>query len=295
MTDKTALRNLNSARRMKTARLVLSGTNIGDADLALISPSLTGLPEGDLSVFAMLPIHAANGWLDDIGVSLFRRDCGGVPAVFAADPLLDVTRLLMRLSTGGFRELAIWPSVGILDREPDFAPEGLDFPREVKLAQLSSAAGFAVTASVFNASHVQQMVNAGAARLILHPPLAEPDLSGDDLAGWLNSLFPDGAPDGIEMYLYSASEDARRTCFHPFIDGILTGGTARAIQKFGKHSKRVRDSWPVRPVTASILPFLTRRRRTIIVGASIGSGAAAHAVANGGADFVVALNAVASG
>jgi predicted TIM-barrel enzyme/DNA-binding NtrC family response regulator len=279
---------------MKIARLVATSDDIGDVDFALISPAMAGLPQGYESIFATLPIHNINGWLDDIG-ELESNHCPGcTPAVFAADPFLDAERVLQRFRRAGFGELAIWPSVGIFGGTPDLSSEGLDFARETEFAHMASAAGFAVTATIFNVSQARSMIDAGVRRFVLHPPLVRESTAGGDdadnaLAQWLQSLFPDGRPQGVQTYLFSSHGDGHQG-ESKLVDGILICRTGRSSARHVTAARRNRRPAKLAALP-SRLPFLARRRGAIVVGASIGSGAAAHAVANGGADFIVALNA----
>jgi predicted TIM-barrel enzyme/transcriptional regulator with AAA-type ATPase domain len=274
---------------MKVARIIGRLADLREADLGLISPAMTDLPQGLESVAAMLPVHNLNGWLDATSVTGLSYDERCFPALFAADPFLDLRRTFERLRHLGFSRVALWPSIGIFDGSPNFASDGLGFEREVHSARIAVAAGFSLMATVFDSAQAQRMIEAGVTRLILHPPPGRLDYNGHRLADWIRTVFPSGRPSSIETCLIATAESPPSLDNLPLVDGILACGSGRSVLK--REIRTGPSDLPRRSMVPSAPHFLSRRRGSIIVGAAVGTGAAAHAVVNGGADFVVALSA----
>jgi predicted TIM-barrel enzyme/DNA-binding NtrC family response regulator len=281
--------------RMKTAGFVTRPSECHDnTDLLILAPNMEALPAGAESVVVALPVHNSNAWLETLVTPATRSDARIVASIFAADPFLDPVGTLVRVRRAGIGGVAIWPSVGVFGGEPDFDAVGLGFEREVEFASTATKSGFEVTATVFDASQARRMLDVGVHRLLLHAPLGgPPPISGGDIAGWLQSVFPDGWPDGVETYLYAPDGQDQLASVHGLVDGFLAPALPERAGEHAAGGSLVveRDGICEANIRAERLPFVAHRDDVSIVGAAVGTGAAAHAVAKGGADFIVALSA----
>lgn len=158
----------------KPVRFAASWAEVLADDAArLFSPVMQGLPVGLASALAAMPIHDANAMLLsalDMPASAGGQLCAGVLAI---DPFRSWERIFTALHRARIRSVMNWPSVGVFDDDLHHAlgPAQLGYDREVAFVRAAAQHGWRVTATVFSVAQAASMLEAGASRLLIHPPL----------------------------------------------------------------------------------------------------------------------------
>ncbi len=195
----------------------------GAAGPAILSPVMRGLPPGRASALALLPVRDANGELF-AAIEPHRQApadlCAGI---FAADPFVGLTDAFRRLSRAGIAHIANWPSVGLYDERfrQELSAKGVGYEREIEFVAHASQAGFIPTATAFDLSQVLRMLEAGAASVILHPPLARGAVTGlADAIPWAMSIAGSFGG-GAEILLYCEGDNCDAQSIPPSIAGLV--------------------------------------------------------------------------
>jgi predicted TIM-barrel enzyme len=185
-----ALRSVQASCE-KIARFVSSWPNGDEAGPLFLAPSMAGLPPGRASALSLLPVRDANGELFRTIEDRVWSGPGLCAAVFAVDPFFLPRDIFRRLAEAGIREVANWPSVGLYGSpfQRQLADKHLDYEREVLFIEEAIKEGCEPTAVAFSAKHAVRMIEAGAKRLLLHPPLLDGALmAAEPAVAWATEI-----------------------------------------------------------------------------------------------------------
>ncbi len=158
-----------------SARIVAAPQEIGarGAGLFVVVPGLARFAPAEREVVALLPVLDINAGLA-AGAGAFasmadRADiCAGL---MAADPFLVVDELAAALRRAGFRAVANFPSVGLIDGEAGagLAAVGRGFEAELRTLAAFRALGFGTHVYVTDGPSAAAAVARGHDSLVVHP------------------------------------------------------------------------------------------------------------------------------
>jgi predicted TIM-barrel enzyme len=199
----------NSAQMTTTAPIlsVVTEWPSARAGATLLAPVMRDLPVGQASVLALRPTRNANGDLFAAMAAGGDAPAGTCAGYFAVDPFVRFVDLMRHLDHAGIREVANWPSVGMLDDffQQELTVKNMGYDREIDFIGRAAEAGLTTTATVFTLEQAVRMVEAGASRLLLHPPLWSGRLVGGEEADhWAIPIAEAIVPD-IPVLLYAES------------------------------------------------------------------------------------------
>lgn len=189
-----------------------------------LCPIMQGLPRKSASVLALRPIGDCNARLFEAMKSHADAAPSLCAAIFAVDPFVRLDDMIQRCRESGIRELINWPSVGLFDGafQDELNAKGLGYERELNFVAAAAREGFALTATVFNAEQGRKMIEAGARRLLFHPPLAgSGPLPADAAIEWLAPIARKLAA-GARILVYVEDDGSDRLTLPSSIGGLVT-------------------------------------------------------------------------